>query len=171
MNLLYCFRDRIYKGFSRGAGDKRKLVIASSKQQGLVGYSTAPNYYVGRKPEWDMYAELCRLAERVLYKVIFRQGQPSVLRDILQTKTGRFREAPLRDRIPHYALSSENQLVMGYCYPNTQVLQQPLSAAKDTIKEIPQKPEATEQLTWAPDEWLKNEWSLSKSWGHCFLEC
>lgn len=121
MNLLYCFRDRIYKGLSRGTGDKGQLVIPSSKQEGLVGYSTAPNYHVGRKPEWDMYVELCRLAERVLYEVIFRQGQPSVLRDILQTKTGRFREAPLRNRIS-YALSSENQLVMGYCYPNSHVL-------------------------------------------------
>lgn len=36
------FRDTVYKGCFRGTGGKGKLVMASSKQEGLIGYSTAP---------------------------------------------------------------------------------------------------------------------------------
>lgn len=51
------------------------------------------------------------------------------------------------------------------------VPQQSLSVEKNTKPESTQKPDTIEQLTGAPGEWLKNEWSLYKSWGHCLLEC
>lgn len=52
-------------------GGKEQLVIASSKQEGLIGYNATPDYHVGKKPEWDVYAELCNPVERALYKVTF----------------------------------------------------------------------------------------------------
>jgi hypothetical protein len=39
------------------------LVIASNDQEELIGYNTAPNYHVGRKPEWDVCAEPFSLAD------------------------------------------------------------------------------------------------------------
>ena len=44
-------------------GIKGQLVIASSRGKGLIGYNTALNYHAGRKPEWDLCAELCSFAE------------------------------------------------------------------------------------------------------------
>jgi hypothetical protein len=37
--------------------------MPSSKQGGLIGYSTELNYNAGGKPEWDMYTVLCSFAE------------------------------------------------------------------------------------------------------------
>jgi hypothetical protein len=62
------------------------LLIASSELEGLIGYNTASNYHAGRKPGWDMCAELCILVESSIQGHFFRQGQPSVFRDTLQTK-------------------------------------------------------------------------------------
>lgn len=45
------------------------MVIASSK---LIGYSIAPNYYVGRKPGQDMHAKFCRPCRELCPKLIFR---------------------------------------------------------------------------------------------------
>ena len=39
------------------------MLMASSEQEGLIGYRIAPNNHEGRKPEWDVYAELCNLAK------------------------------------------------------------------------------------------------------------
>ena len=77
--------------------------------KGLIGYNTATNYHVGRKPEWT-----CVLGYTILQKPctrsLFRQGQPPVFKDTLQTKTGRDREkAPLRKGVSHFVLSSERQ--------------------------------------------------------------
>lgn len=55
-SLCYCFRGRVYEGFFMDMGGKGSLTITSSKQEGLIGYNTAPNYHAGRKPKWDMCA-------------------------------------------------------------------------------------------------------------------
>lgn len=58
-------------------------------QEGLIGYSTAPNYCESGKLEQDMCAELCSLAESSVQGHFLdkaRQGQPPVLRETLQTK-------------------------------------------------------------------------------------
>jgi hypothetical protein len=48
-----------------------KLVIASSEWEELVGYNTVPDYHACGKPEGDICAKLCSLAE-TLYKVTFQ---------------------------------------------------------------------------------------------------
>lgn len=92
--------------------------MATSKQEGLTGYSTAANYPAGWKPERDMYGELCSLAEssqQSHFSDKARQGQPPVFKDTLLTKTGKDSEAPPRKGIPHFALSLESNLVVGNC--------------------------------------------------------
>ena len=79
------------------------MVMASSEQEGQIGYSTTPNYHVGRKPEWDVCAEFSSLAQSFVqghFSDEANQGQPPVLRGTLQTKTDRNREALLRDPPP-----------------------------------------------------------------------
>jgi hypothetical protein len=51
MSLLYSFRERLYKGFIRGMGKKGLLVVASSKQEKLIGYRIEPNYHTGGKSQ------------------------------------------------------------------------------------------------------------------------
>ena len=72
------------------------MVIASSEQKELIGYSTAPNYHVGRKPEWTCVLSYAAFAESPA------QGQVPVLRDTLQTKSGREREALPRKGVLHW---------------------------------------------------------------------
>ena len=35
----------------------------ANRQEGLIGHNTVANYHPGRKPEWNVCAELCDLAE------------------------------------------------------------------------------------------------------------
>ena len=93
------------------------MVIASSEQKELIGYSTAPNYHVGRKPEWDVYAELCSLA-KTLYKVTF-QTRPD--KGHSPDKDRQRQEALLREGVLHSALSSESHPVTGDCFHNSKV--------------------------------------------------
>lgn len=62
------------------------MIMTPSGQKGLIGFSIIPNYPAGRKPGWDLHAELCSLTERCT-KSLFRQDQPPVSRDTFQTKT------------------------------------------------------------------------------------
>jgi hypothetical protein len=52
------------------------------------------------------------------------QGQASVFKDILQTKTGRDREDPVRKEMAQFMQSSESNPTLGDCYLNSKVPQQ-----------------------------------------------
>lgn len=57
MSLLYYFRDRVGKGFFRGTIERTNWshhAMPSSKQEELIGYTTAPNNDAGQKPEWNV---------------------------------------------------------------------------------------------------------------------
>ena len=86
------------------------MVIASSRQEGLIDYNKIPKYYAGGKPVWDMCAVMqsCR---QLCTRSLFRQHQPLVFRDTLQPKPGRNREHPLRKRVLHFVLNLESCLV------------------------------------------------------------
>ena len=74
----FFFRHRVYKNFSRGMGGKEQLVIASSKQEGLIGYSSAPNYHA--VIIWEAIVGcVCWVMKpwRELFtRSVFRQDQP-----------------------------------------------------------------------------------------------
>ena len=82
-----------------------KLVIASSEWEELVGYNTVPDYHACGKPEGDICAKLCSLAE-TLYKVTF-QTRPATCVQGHSPDRGRGREASLRKGVPHFVPSPE----------------------------------------------------------------
>lgn len=53
------------------------------------------------KPKQDVRAELCSICREPCTRLFFGQGQVPVLRDPLQTRSGREREAPLRKVVLH----------------------------------------------------------------------
>lgn len=128
MCLLSCFRDRVCEGFLKGAPLKGKLVTATSEWEKLIGYDTAPNYHAGRKPPWEMCAELYRFAETSV------QGHFSVKTSLcVQGYTpvrGRDIDVPLKKGVSHFVPTSERPPVSEEYHHNTRVPQQRLSAAK-----------------------------------------
>lgn len=106
---------------SRDLCSKRALLYCSRNRLRSSGHDkTAPNCHAGRKPEWDLCAELCYSA----------QGHSSDkarqhCSGILCRQSGREREAPLRQEVLHFRLSSESHLVT-----NIRVLQHVTSSLK-----------------------------------------
>ena len=63
----------------------------------MVGYNTAPNYHAGRQKARIRHVRRgIQPCQELCTRSLFRQGQPPVFRDTLQTKLGRDREAPQR---------------------------------------------------------------------------
>jgi len=60
--------------------------MASSKQEGLIGYSTTPNYPAGQVPEWDLCAELCSPAEWDLCAELYAALQRALNKFTFQTR-------------------------------------------------------------------------------------
>lgn len=71
------------------------MFMVSIEQEGLIGYSTAPNYHVARKPERGTSAELCSLADSFV-QGRFKGKASHLCSGTLSRQLGRDREAPLR---------------------------------------------------------------------------
>ena len=65
------------------------MVIASSEQEGLIVYSTVPNYHAIITQSWPCVLRYAYLQRALCTWPLFRQGQPPVFRDSLQIKAER----------------------------------------------------------------------------------
>lgn len=88
------------RAFKRGCSGKGYLVIASSKQEGLICYDTALHYLAGRKPVWDVCAELCSFAETAVQSHFSDQVSHCVQGH--SSVKGRDRETPLWKGVSHF---------------------------------------------------------------------
>lgn len=104
------------------------MIITSSEQEGLIGSDTAPNYHAGRKPVWDLCAELGSLAETSVQGHFSDQASHCVQGH--SPVKGRDRETPMRKGVPHFVLTSERHPVLGDYHLHSRVPQQKLSAVR-----------------------------------------
>lgn len=101
------------------------MVIASNKQQGLIGYNTTPDYQADRKPEQALYAELYSLRESSLQGHFSDKATSHLCSGTITSQSGRDRKAPLRKEVLHL----ESHPVLGNCNLNSRVLH--VSSAKE----------------------------------------
>lgn len=99
--------------------------MASSEQEGLIGYSPEPNYHESGTLEQNMCTELCSLAESSVqghFGDKAREGQPPVCSETRSRQRQEEAGVALPGKgVPKFVPSSESLLIVEDCYLNSKV--------------------------------------------------